>query len=219
MWSSLATRSLLLHQPPPGPGCGRPTPPWRCTSTQNSASTTSSKRSGGGEIVFKQGPCVIRGKVFHNFWKVPSLKIYPVEISYYLEGQRDLFAGLWGAIRYSAIDFLPLSDHDLEYSNTVLPPDVTRDWDFDVSRWQRAEPGIASRGMVGSKPRTPGICPKRQSSRLTTCCRSSSPGCSRAQRPRYSRPRHRLHQAWPRCQSPPGGPSGCVLQSGGLCTV
>ena len=90
----------------------------------------------GGEIIFKQGPYVIRGEVFHDFWKVPNLKIYPVEISYYPEGQRDLFAGLWGAIRYSAIDFLPLADHDLEHTETVLPPDVTRDWDYDVSRWQ-----------------------------------------------------------------------------------
>ena len=90
----------------------------------------------GGEIVFMQGPLMLRGEVFHDFWKVPRVKVYPVEISYYLEGQMDLFAGLWGAVRYSAIDFLPLSDHDLEHSNTVLPPGVTRDWDYDVSRWQ-----------------------------------------------------------------------------------
>lgn len=90
----------------------------------------------GGEIVFKQGPYMLRGEVFRDFWKVPRVKIYPVEISYYLEGQMDLFAGVWGAVRYSAIDFLPLSDHDLQHSETVLPAGVTRDWDYDVSRWQ-----------------------------------------------------------------------------------
>ena len=80
----------------------------------------------GVEAVFSGGPFVLRGEAFHDRWDVPNMEDDPVDLSWYLEGQTDLMAGLWVAARLGAI-------HYQEVEGGAIGP---APWDHDVRRIQ-----------------------------------------------------------------------------------
>lgn len=87
----------------------------------------------GGEITYFRGPLTLRGEVFMDRWEVAEIEDEPEDLSWYAEGQLDLFPGAYVALRWSRIDFRPLD------AAAGLPSDEdARQWDFDASRIQAA---------------------------------------------------------------------------------
>ncbi|MBW3534609.1 MAG: HAMP domain-containing protein, partial [Gemmatimonadetes bacterium] len=80
----------------------------------------------GAELTWSRGPAVLRGEAFHDRWEVPNMTDDPVDISWYLEAQTDLAAGVWTAARVGAI----------HYGSLVDETGARRPWDYDVRRLQ-----------------------------------------------------------------------------------
>ena len=81
------------------------------------------------DFSFAQGPMMLRGEVIRDQWDVPNLEAHPTEVSYSLELQWDLWAGVSAATRVGYLDFRPLEgDAGLGYQ--------AEDWDYDVYRYE-----------------------------------------------------------------------------------
>jgi hypothetical protein len=80
----------------------------------------------GVDATFSRGLVDIRGELLVNRWEVFRAPGDPRDVSYYVEGQARVAAGLFVAARYNAIHF-----RDLPRSNGQ--PDR---WDYDMRRWQ-----------------------------------------------------------------------------------
>jgi class 3 adenylate cyclase len=78
------------------------------------------------EATYSRGPLVARGELFHDSWDVPNVSDAADDLSWYVEAQSDVVAGLWLAARFGAIHYL-----DLE--NGSGSPAT---WDYDVRRLQ-----------------------------------------------------------------------------------
>ncbi|MBI4540556.1 MAG: HAMP domain-containing protein [Gemmatimonadetes bacterium] len=80
----------------------------------------------GFEVTFSRGWSEIRGELLLDRWEVPNVADEPREVAYYAEAKLKLSPGLYGALRYGAIDF-----------NRIARTDGRREeWDFDTRRWQ-----------------------------------------------------------------------------------
>lgn len=80
----------------------------------------------GIDATYSRGHVDIRGELLFNRWEVFRAPGAPRDVSYYVEGQTRIAAGLYVAARYNAIHF-----RDLARSNGQ--PDR---WDYDMRRWQ-----------------------------------------------------------------------------------
>jgi adenylate cyclase len=80
----------------------------------------------GVEATYSRGPVVARGELFHDRWEVPNVGDAADDLSWYVEAQSDLVAGLWLAARFGAIHYLALEDGS----------GATATWDYDVRRLQ-----------------------------------------------------------------------------------
>ncbi len=80
----------------------------------------------GVDATYSRGHVDIRGELLLNRWEVFRAPGDPRDVSYYLEGQVRVAAGVFLAARYNAIHF-----RDLQRSNGR--PDR---WDYDRRRWQ-----------------------------------------------------------------------------------
>ena len=87
----------------------------------------------GAEAVFAYGRTKLRGEIFHDMWQVPNVRDEPADLSWYLEGEQDLAAGLAVAARYGRIHFMGLEPGpgDPSYGSGLASR-----WDYDVSRLQ-----------------------------------------------------------------------------------
>lgn len=80
----------------------------------------------GVDATYSRGLVDIRGELLVNRWEVFRAPGDPRDVSYYIEGQTRLAAGLFVAARYNAIHFRDLA-------RTNGQPDR---WDYDMRRWQ-----------------------------------------------------------------------------------
>lgn len=80
----------------------------------------------GVEALFQRGPVSLRGEAFLDTWDVPNVPDDARDVSWYAEGQVDVTAGLFAALRYGEIRFRDIDD----------PTGGEARWDFDVTRWQ-----------------------------------------------------------------------------------
>lgn len=80
----------------------------------------------GIDATYSRGHVDVRGELLFNRWEVFRAPGTPRDVSYYVEGQARIAAGLFVAARYNAIHF-----RDLVRSNGQ--PDR---WDYDRRRWQ-----------------------------------------------------------------------------------
>ena len=87
----------------------------------------------GGEVSYFRGPLALRGEVFMDRWEVAEIEEEPEDLSWYVEGQLDVFPGAWVALRWSRIDFKPLDP-----APGLPEGEEARTWDFDASRIQAA---------------------------------------------------------------------------------
>ena len=74
------------------------------------------------EATLNRGPVVVRSELFLDSWDVPNVEDAAKDLSWYVEAQSDVAAGLWLAARYGAIDYAQLG--------TRTP------WDYDARRVQ-----------------------------------------------------------------------------------
>jgi len=77
------------------------------------------------EAAWARGPAVVRGEVIEDRWEVPNVGDDPVDLSWYLEAQADLFAGAYGAMRVGRMDFMTVEDGS-----------ARGEWDYDLTRIQ-----------------------------------------------------------------------------------
>lgn len=68
---------------------------------------------------------MLRAEAMLDRWAVPNLRDRPTELVHQVEAQRDLVAGVFGALRAAHIDFRPLDDPALARPE---------DGDYDVTR-------------------------------------------------------------------------------------
>lgn len=80
----------------------------------------------GAEASFSRGPVVVRGELFHDSWEVPNVADEATDLSWYVEAQSDLMAGLWVAGRVGATHFGEIEN----------PAGQSAQWDYDVWRTQ-----------------------------------------------------------------------------------
>jgi hypothetical protein len=80
----------------------------------------------GLDATWSRGLVDIRGELLINSWEVFRAPGTPRDVSYYVEGQTRVAAGLFLAARYNAIHF-----QELSRSNGQMDR-----WDYDRRRWQ-----------------------------------------------------------------------------------
>lgn len=81
------------------------------------------------DLTWARGSSVVRAEAFLDRWDVPNVDGRPTEVSYTVEAQTDLTAGLFAAVRFGRIDFL---EH--EESRAVMGR--APEWDYDLSRYE-----------------------------------------------------------------------------------
>jgi class 3 adenylate cyclase len=87
------------------------------------------QRIWGLEGVWRRGRSTLRGELLHDTWGVPNIGYDVVDISWYVEGETVLTAGLSVAARFGAIAFPALSDGGVYRGEA---------WDHAVQRMQAA---------------------------------------------------------------------------------
>ncbi|HSJ10825.1 MAG TPA: hypothetical protein VK928_12955, partial [Longimicrobiales bacterium] len=105
------------------------TGPWLQDVVRNLEAGRSSyydQRLWGAEATLHAGRTTLRGEVFHDTWEVPNTDYDPVDVSWYVEAERDVKAGVTLAARYGAIHFSELGGAT-QYGEP---------WDYDVNRLQ-----------------------------------------------------------------------------------
>jgi class 3 adenylate cyclase len=80
----------------------------------------------GVEAIYARGPFVLRGELFDDTWEVPNLDRDLGDLSWYVEGQWDVRAGLFAAARYGSTSF------------ESVPGSGDEGWDWDVRRIELA---------------------------------------------------------------------------------
>jgi class 3 adenylate cyclase/peptidyl-tRNA hydrolase len=80
----------------------------------------------GFEATFTRGPVIARAELFHDSWDVPNVSDAANDLSWYVEAQSDVLAGLWLAARFGAIHYAALGGGGGGASV----------WDYDVRRLQ-----------------------------------------------------------------------------------
>jgi hypothetical protein len=83
------------------------------------------QRLWGLEAVWRRGQTSVRGELLHDTWEVPNITYDPVDISWYVEGETVIYAGVSVAARYGTIHF-----SEVGWGGT------DQKWDHDVSRIQ-----------------------------------------------------------------------------------
>ena len=80
----------------------------------------------GLEVEFTRARWEVRGELFLDRWEVANVLDDPKDRSWYLEVKRKLLPGLYGAVRYNAIEF-----------NKIRRTGGGKErWDYDVESWQ-----------------------------------------------------------------------------------
>lgn len=90
----------------------------------------------GGELLFEAGHTQLRGEVFHDTWEVPNVVDDPIDLSWSVEGRRELHPDLFVAARLGQIRFNDVRVSSIGYDG--LPVIGNEAWDYNVRRFQVA---------------------------------------------------------------------------------